>query len=146
MKDSRIFQSLLRYVLAIFFLYVAINIGFDLEGFQIKLYQSELISNDLAIFLSYIVPSFQLLLSFLLFMNTKLKEVLMISLVFLVVVTFYLLALNEFSLFNGCSCGGVFDELTYSQHLFVNVLVLIINFVLVLINEKKRNYFFKKNI
>ena len=52
-----------------------------------------------------------------------------ISLFTLSVFTIYLIALNNFSLFDGCSCGGVFYTLEYKEHLLINFFFIFINLI-----------------
>ena len=132
-------KSILVYIIALFFAYSFSIKILDFNNFEIKLIQSELINNDWTTVIGYSVLLIEFSIVILLFFNIKRKETLLGSFLFLILLTAYLLALNEFSLFNGCSCGGVFDKLTYSEHLFVNFLFIAINFIALLLFRVKAN-------
>jgi hypothetical protein len=124
------------YLITILYSYSLILKITDINNFKIKLVQSELIDNNFVDFIGYLIPLIEFTLIILIFFNIKRKETLISSLFYLVILTGYLLALNEFSLFNGCSCGGVFDKLTYSQHISVNLIFIAINLIVITINKR----------
>ncbi len=100
-----------------------------------KLAQSELINNNRIDILTIILVLIQVFISCFLFFEVKIKKTLIASFFFLLFVTLYLLALNEFSLFNGCSCGGIFDGLEYHQHVFVNLSIIFLNILLLILSK-----------
>ena len=124
------------YTLSIFYLYSATIILLNFDGFQIKLVQSELININFVDILKYIIPIINIATACLIFFEIKVIKALLFSLAFLFVVTVYLLALNEFSLFNGCNCGGIFDKLTYIQHILVNFIFISINLIMLFLTKK----------
>ncbi len=91
----------------------------NLQEFETTLLKSTLINPELVPFLKYAVPFSEILV--LLFLVSK-KHLYGFygALILLLAFTIYLIILNNFSLYDGCSCGGVFNKMTYSQHLLVN--------------------------
>lgn len=53
--------------------------------------------------------------------------------------TVYLIALNNFSVYDGCSCGGVFNQMSYSGHLITNFSFIIVNIIAILIYNSPKS-------
>jgi len=119
----------LRFLLALLFLYTTYVKIIDFDQFELVLFKSEIISNNFRSFLIYFVPVFEFMIFILLLIDITYKIGLYISLFTLSVFTIYLIALNNFSLFDGCSCGGVFYTLEYKEHLLINFFFIFINLI-----------------
>lgn len=126
------------YLIILMYTYAVFIIFKDFTGFKVKLFKSALIENNWIPYLSILIPSIMILLAALLMLEIKLRQTLWSSLFVLCAFTIYLFAINEYSLFTGCSCGGVFEQLSYSQHLVLNVIFIGINvFALLYFSRKK---------
>lgn len=118
----------IRFLLMFLFLYTGYIKIIEFDTFGITLLKSNLINDSFVPFLQYFLPTFEILIVISLFTDKLYKTGLYISFFTLVLFTFYLIALNNFSLYQGCSCGGIFDELTYSNHVIVNLFFVLLNF------------------
>ncbi len=126
-RVKTIFFFLAKYILALLFAYSFMKKVLNLNMFKVKLMRSELIPDTWVWFLGYLVPLIELVVVILLVTSFKTKISLYFSLSTLFIFTFYLFSINHFSLYTGCSCGGIFERLTYSQHLLVNIFFMGIN-------------------
>lgn len=113
-------RKILIYLLALLFLYTFIHKIIHRSDFVITLYRSTLIQDEYVPFLSYLIPFIELVVFVLLFFWSENIFSLKISLITLLVFTIYFIAINNFSLYTGCSCGGIFNQLSYTEHLLVN--------------------------
>lgn len=119
----------LKYILALLFAYTFLSKLLNFDLFKVKLIRSEIIPDSAIVFFAYLIPVIELIVLIFLVNSFKTKISLYISLMVLLIFTFYLFAINHFSLYTGCSCGGVFETLTYPQHLFANSFFIAINII-----------------
>lgn len=123
---SLLIFELFRYSLLLLFLYTFYHKVIDLVAFEEQLKRSKILY-DYAMVIKYAIPFSELFVVALLFVDKLLKTGLYMSLLLLTSFTFYLIALNNFSLFYGCSCGGVFNDMEYYEHIAVNGTFIILN-------------------
>lgn len=128
--------ELIRYALIILLLYTAYHKLIDLEAFEENVLRSKIIFEYSKI-LKYALPIIEILIAVILFLDKSLIYGLYSSLFLMVCFTFYLIALNNFSLFYGCSCGGIFNTMSYLQHVIVNFVIIIMNTIAIFLYDKK---------
>ena len=113
----------LLYVLL--FVYAAVSKLLDFENFQVQLGQSPLLS-AFASWVSWSVLISELLIAGLLcFQKTRLIA-LYAAFCLMVMFSIYIIIILKFSPFIPCSCGGVLEKFTWSQHLIFNVIYCIV--------------------
>lgn len=125
----------LRYSLILFFLYAIGLKLFAFDAFVGNLNNSILLSDEKITYLKYAIPLLECIAVLLLF-QYKRKIGFYFSFFLLLVFTFYLIALNDFSFKQGCSCGGIFNKLSYPEHLSVNILFLLFSLLGVFLDKK----------
>lgn len=131
----KISENIFSYLIAVIFSYSFFIKVQDFINFKKKMFQSELINNDLVPLFSYTIPFIEITIAMCILFNIKKSVFLYISFFVLIIFTIYLIALNEYSLFNGCSCGGIFENLTYFQHIIVNLTFIIFNFLAIVLSR-----------
>jgi len=125
-----------RYAILVLLLYTGLHKIFDINFFEENLLKSNLLS-DYTIYVKYPLPIVEIIICFLLFFDKTFLKGLYSSLFLLLSFTFYLIALNNFSFFYGCSCGGIFNEMDYVEHVFINIFFILINIISIyLYNDK----------
>ncbi len=117
--------ELIRYLLILLYLYTCFHKIVDKDVFEETLSKSKLIYEykDL---LFYLVPLSEIIVIILLIPNRFLNG-LYFSLFLMSSFTIYLIAVNNFSLYDGCSCGGIFNSMPYWLHVTINIFFIIIN-------------------
>lgn len=117
--------EVIRYLLILLYVYTCYHKIIDRDVFEETLSKSKLIYKyrDALI---YLIPVSEIITILLLIPNKFLKG-LYFSLFLMVSFTIYLIAVNNFSLYDGCSCGGIFNSMPYWLHVSVNVFFIIIN-------------------
>ncbi|WP_294965137.1 MauE/DoxX family redox-associated membrane protein [uncultured Flavobacterium sp.] len=127
-----------RLILILLFAYTTYHKLADFALFRQTLMKSTLIEEYQINFLLFFVPIIELVTIFLL-LSEKYILGLYMSLLLMLTFTIYLIVLNNFSFYKGCSCGGVFNEMTYFQHIAVNISLIIISVASILLHTEKLN-------
>lgn len=133
----------IRYFLICIFLYTTYHKIIDMERFEEDLFRSKLLSN-FAIYIKYLIPMSEICVIMLLFIDKYIVIGLYLSLFLLSIFTIYLFFLDHLSLFYGCSCGGVFNTMNYSEHIFINICLILSNILGIFLYQKK--YYNEVNI
>jgi uncharacterized membrane protein YphA (DoxX/SURF4 family) len=106
-------------LLIILFVYAGVTKLIDYEKFEAQIGQSPMLTRWAGV-LAWLVPVTEILISLLLtFGRTRLTG-LYCSFGLLTMFTFYIIIATRFSDFVPCSCGGVIEYMTWSQHLIFN--------------------------
>lgn len=130
--------EIIRYLILSVFLYTTYHKVIDLNTFEESLLRSKLLT-DFSEYIKYLLPFSEILIIILLFVDKYIKIGLYLSLLSLCSFTLYLIAINNFSLFYGCSCGGIFDTMSFVEHLVVNLILIFLNILGIFLYDKK-NY------
>jgi hypothetical protein len=117
------------------FVYAAISKLIDHHDFQVELGKSPLLTSYASL-VALAIPVTELILSFLLvFSRTRLVG-LYCSFGLMSAFTFYIIAITQFSEFVPCSCGGILEQMSWTQHLIFNIIFVILNFIGILVSPK----------
>ncbi|WP_426482935.1 MauE/DoxX family redox-associated membrane protein [Chryseobacterium sp. R2ACT005] len=136
MKSNRITPiEIIRYLLILLYVYTCYHKIVDRDVFEQTLSKSKLIYNYKEILL-YLIPLSEIIAIALLIPNKFIKG-LYFSLFLMVSFTIYLIAVNNFSLYDGCSCGGIFNSMPYWLHVSVNAFFITINIYAIIKYEDK---------
>ena len=129
MKVIRL-DEVAAFILLTVFAYSAGIKFFDMQDFQVKLLRVEYLPVSLIIPLSIAVPVLEMA-SVILYLDDrsrKLSAMLMYPL--MIMFTAHLLILHELSPGTPCSCGGIFESLSFRSHLIVNLILLFLSSIL----------------
>lgn len=126
---------ILKACIAILLLYSAYYKIWHWDDFEVQLYTSILIADKYIPILMFFLPSFEILISIMIFYFYKKNIGLFLSFFLLLLYTFYLIALNEFSFSSVCSNGGLFNVIDYSRHLLINLFFLTLNLIALYLNR-----------
>lgn len=136
----KILLEVCRYTLIALFFYTGMHKVIDFETFYGTLVQSRLLSRYTDVF-AFLLPLVELIAIILLWIDKLFLKGLYFSLILLVSFTLYLIVLNNFSLIDGCSCGGIFNRMDYTWHLITNVFFVFLNITAIFlydgVNKKK---------
>src|SRR5690606_4268444 len=131
--------EIISYLFVLLFVYAAVSKLLDFENFQVQLGQSPLLSAFAGI-ISWVVPLLELVIAFLLMIPRLRKMGLYAAFTLMVMFTAYIIIILNFSSFVPCSCGGVLEQLGWTEHLIFNlffVLLAVIGIVLSVEKKKK---------
>ncbi|MFZ4928312.1 MauE/DoxX family redox-associated membrane protein [Chryseobacterium sp. Mn2064] len=127
--------EIIRYLLILLYVYTCYHKIVDRDVFEQTLSKSKLIYNYKEILL-YLIPLSEIIAIALLIPNKFIKG-LYFSLFLMISFTIYLIAVNNFSLYDGCSCGGIFNSMPYWLHVSVNAFFILINIYAIIKYEDK---------
>jgi len=121
-------------LLILLFMYAALSKLIDYEKFRVQLSQSPMLTLY-ASWVAIVVPAVEILLSLLLSINRLRLIALYGSFALMVMFSAYIIAITQFSEVVPCSCGGILQNMTWSQHLFFNIIFVLLTFTAILFHE-----------
>lgn len=116
--------ELLRIVILGLFVYTLYHKLIDLQSFETTLLKSSIIRPEFVQVLKFAVPLLEFIVVILLLSKNYINGFYS-SFIVLLTFTLYLITLNNFSFYKGCSCGGIFNKLSYVEHIIINISFLI---------------------
>ena len=119
-------QETIAAVLVFLYLYTGLSKYYSINVFQVVLNKSILLK-PYSIFLSLTLPGFELLLVLLLAIPITRRIGFNISAYLLSLFTIYLLYMIKFSPTLPCSCGGIISQLSWTQHILLNILLIVLS-------------------
>ncbi len=130
-------NSVTSYLLVFLFTYTALSKIIDHETFKSAILQSPLIKNE-ATAISWLIPGLEILIVIML-LSYRLRNVgLLMSLLLMTMFTGYIVYMILFVPHLPCSCGGVIQQLSWSNHVWFNcVFIILITTVLFSSNKHK---------
>ncbi len=127
-KNSKIGKSIIivtSYLFVLLFLYAATSKLLDFETFTVQLAQSPLLSAYAGV-IAWMVPGIEIFIAVLLVFPRFRILALYACFTLMVMFTAYIYIILNFSDFIPCSCGGVLEKLSWTQHLIFNVVFIIL--------------------
>ncbi|MEO5777379.1 MAG: MauE/DoxX family redox-associated membrane protein [Flavobacterium sp.] len=135
LKNNITYTISLQYILL--FSYAAASKILDFQNFQIQLGQSPLLSAFAGV-VSYGVIGVELILVLLL-MSAKSRWMgLYGSFVLMTMFSAYIVIILNFSSFTPCSCGGILEKMTWTQHLIFNILFVVLAAIALVLQSTTR--------
>lgn len=125
-----------RILLILMFTYTLFHKIYDINSFFDTLQKSTIIEDYQVDIILYLTPFLEFI-TILTLLLWKRIEGFYLSFILMLIFTIYLIALNNFSLYKGCSCGGIFNKLSYLEHIIVNFSFIIISLISILLFEKE---------
>ena len=132
------FQEIVSYSLIFLFVYAAVNKLADFEKFYVQLKQSPLLTS-LAMVTAWIIPSLEIIISVLLSFPVSRLIGLYASFALMMLFTCYIIAIVNLSEHVPCSCGGILENMNWTQHLIFNICFVILTASAVLYVRKPRH-------
>ncbi|KAB7530308.1 hypothetical protein F8C76_02025 [Flagellimonas olearia] len=105
---------------AILFIYAATSKLWDFQQFKIQLGQSPVLT-AYAAWIAWLVPITEYALAFLLLMDSTRYRAHYATLGLMAMFTTYILLVLNFSAYVPCSCGGVLEDLGWTEHIIFNL-------------------------
>ena len=117
-KNTVIEITCLLYILL--FVYAGLSKLLDYNDFRIQLGQSPILS-PFADWVSILIPISEFLIAFLLVFKTTRHVALLFAFSLMALFSFYIYIILNYSAFIPCSCGGILEKMSWSQHLIFNL-------------------------
>lgn len=124
-EKKKLIFDVVSFAFIILFVYTATSKIMTFESFTKVLGRSPLLGH-FNILIAYLIPTVELILSALL-MLTKTKRIgLILSLILMIIFTVYLIYMINSGWPLPCLCGGVINFLTWKQHIFFNLIFIVL--------------------
>lgn len=117
--------NIISLLFIVLFVYAAVSKLLDFETFTVQLAQSPLLSAYAGV-IAWLVPGLEILIAFFLMVTRFRKPALYASFTLMVMFTAYIYIILNFSDFIPCSCGGVLEKLSWTQHLIFNIVFILL--------------------
>ncbi|MBC7523370.1 MAG: hypothetical protein H7239_02895 [Flavobacterium sp.] len=125
-----LFNSNVIYIFALLhillFSYAAASKLLDFQNFQVQLGQSPLL-NAVAVAVSFAVPLVEFILVLLLLFSKFRLIGLYGSFVLITMFSAYIIIILNFSSFTPCSCGGILEKMSWTEHLVFNIVFVLLS-------------------
>lgn len=116
---------------AILFIYAATSKLWDVQQFQVQLGQSPILT-AYAEWVAWAVPLTEYVLALLLLMDRFRLYALYATLGLMVMFTTYIVLVLNFSDYVPCSCGGVLENLGWTEHITFNLFFVILTIIAII--------------
>lgn len=131
-KIKSVSIELVSVLYILLFVYAAVSKLLDFENFQAQLGQSPLLS-PFADFVSFAVIAVELIVAVLLSIARVRYFALWGAIALMSMFTAYIVIILHFSSFVPCSCGGILEKLGWTEHLFFNMVLLLLAIATILL-------------
>lgn len=149
-KEYRLRRDLVVEIISIMFIllfmYAAVSKLLDYEQFRVQITQSPML-NAFADWIAWAVPSVEILVSLMLMVPRLRLFALFAAFSLMVMFTTYIFLLLNFSDYVPCSCGGVLEELGWTEHLVFNLGFIILSLLGIFFSKSgNKHLVFKEDI
>jgi uncharacterized membrane protein YphA (DoxX/SURF4 family) len=134
---KRTIPSIVAHLLVVLFLYTGISKLMEYTVFKEQIAASPILA-PIAPFVAWALPLTEFIVAVLLFIPAWRLRGLYTSFVLMLMFTGYVIALVSFSKELPCSCGGVLQEMSWSQHIVFNSVFTLLALVAALLERKNR--------
>lgn len=118
------------------FLYAAASKVLDFENFQVQLGKSPVL-NFIASPTAYFIPSIEIIIAIGLMVKKSQYLSLYAAFSLMVIFSTYIMAILKFGSYIPCSCGGILQDMTWTQHFWFNVAFVLLGAVAILIYQNR---------
>lgn len=113
------------YLYIFLFVYAAMSKLLDFENFQVQLGQSPLFSGYAPV-IALLVPLFEFLIVGLLIIPLLRFKGMLLAYIMMTMFTVYIYLILNYSSFIPCSCGGILEKMNWTEHLWFNVIFMLL--------------------
>ena len=130
--------TIIEIIVALFillFAYAAFSKLLDYQKFTVQIGQSPMLTS-FAGFWAWSIPSIELLICVFLLMPRTKMIAMYAAFSLMTMFTVYIVLASQFSDYVPCSCGGVLQNLTWTEHLIFNMIFVALGFLAIFLHTK----------
>lgn len=127
-KKKNLIVNFICYLYVLLFVYASVSKVLDYENFRVQIGQSPLLSAYAGAIAPFVIIS-ELLISFLLLFKKLRLAGLYLATGLMVAFTVYIFLILNYSEFVPCSCGGVLEDLGWTEHLIFNIVFVFLGLI-----------------
>ena len=135
MKTKEYIIEFICLLLFLLFVYTSVSKALDISRFRLVMSDSFILRNNIS-WLPYAIIITELFLAILLISPKRRLRGLYGSFALIFIFTVYIICFLSFSKNMPCSCGGVLQNMSWTQHLFFNLFFLFLSLVGILLSSK----------
>ena len=120
------------------FVYAAFSKIMDYHKFKVQLGQSPLLT-AFAGWVAWVIPTIEIAIALILATNKFRLVGLYASFSLMTMFTAYIIAITKFSDYIPCSCGGILQKMTWSQHLIFNCIFVVLALIGILFHTEQKS-------
>ena len=136
LKTRNLIVTIISYLFVLLFVYAAVSKMIEFEVFHSQLSQSPLLTNYSSL-LVFIIPCIEILIAIILLLPKLQYLALYASGILMLLFSLYIVAILNFSPSIPCSCGGILENLGWEQHLYVNLVFVVLAFTASFLHQKR---------
>ncbi|SIO49383.1 MauE/DoxX family redox-associated membrane protein [Chitinophaga niabensis] len=136
MKKRNKITEAISAIFIFLFVYTALSKIFTFNLFSKALKETPLIGG-IATYIAFLLPAVELTVSLLLLIPRTRRLGLYSTFALMLVFTLYIGYMIIFTPQRPCTCGGVLEKMTWTQHLIFNIFFTILSFTAILMNPRK---------
>ncbi|MFW0739952.1 MauE/DoxX family redox-associated membrane protein [Flavobacterium sp. T12S277] len=125
LRYKYIFIEVISFLYVVLFVYAAVSKLLDFENFRVQLGQSPLLSAFAGV-IAWMVPMLELFIALLIVSKRWRIIGLFGALGLMIMFTAYIFIILNYSSFVPCSCGGILEKLGWTEHLFFNLVFIML--------------------
>lgn len=138
MKNTYWFINSICFGTALLFIYAATSKLIEFQNFKLQIGQSPVIAAWAGVIV-ILIPTIEILLGILIMVARFRKFALWASFTVMAMFTVYIYLILNYSSYIPCSCGGILEKMTWTQHLYFNIIVTVAIAVAFLLEKKESN-------
>ena len=135
-KRRALLVEIISALFILLFVYAASSKILDFQKFRIELGKSPMLG-FFSTYVSITIPVLEIMISILLIIRRYQYIALFASFSLMVVFSFYIIFILKFSSYIPCTCGGILENMSWSQHLIFNVGFILLGIVAILFYPTK---------
>jgi uncharacterized membrane protein YphA (DoxX/SURF4 family) len=127
MKKSTI-AEIISFLFIVLFLYTSISKLMEFSVFKHQIGASPVLS-PIAWWIAWLIPALEIIVSLMLIIPAFRLRGLYASTILMIAFTAYIIIILNFSKEIPCSCGGVIEQLSWTQHIFFNSVFIVLGII-----------------
>ena len=137
-RKNPIAVTIISFLLVLLFSYAAISKMLEFHKFAVQL-RSSLLLQPISGILTWLIPSSELYAVILLLIPSWRRSGLLLAAIIMTSFTLYISVMLLFFDTLPCSCGGVFERMSWGQHLFFNIAFTLLAFTGLLLQKPEQD-------
>lgn len=126
MDRNKVLSIIAAVLLGVLFIYSSLSKLLEISSFSAGLYKSPIIIDALVPFMTIAVPLIEVVAALLLVSRKTRYFGFLVSFFLMCSFTIYLSIITNLFINIPCKCGALFKDMSFSQHIFINIIFIII--------------------
>lgn len=137
--NNRLLIEVISYLFILLFIYASLSKILEFKKFEIQLGKSPLLA-PFSDIVARIIPAVEIGVAILLALKRTQYFALYCSFSLMIIFSTYIVIILNFSEYIPCSCGGILQNMNWTQHLFFNLSFVLLSICGILIYPVDKNY------